>query len=506
MGSKKIIKMALAILITTMTAQDALFARSKKADKGNVNQALPKKKVGGEAERAPASAEKKEEDKVTAVSDSKTNQAIIDAEEAYTPAPSKTEITELEKKQLYPYGALNQLRDEELDNYKRTEEIERKQVEISDKYEQEKKDAEIQIARKKYQIEGYKLRQKDAEAQIRILNTDLKYTQDRLDTTEKQLQAVEQDSKATESQYQTIHGQLEGTRTKLQETLENLKQQKEKAERAYARRQVEIQRMRTEISGLETDIARADARKTAVEADEMKARADWLIVKKQIEDKMNEKKAIMAQLDEARKKYEKANASLQSAKNDLSNSEKDKNQLLAKVQGEIAKYEKEIESSKRSKDKAEEDRVRIEAETEKWKTHAAKLKEARDKATEESSEASTFVIRSAVELETAKAEKSQEEAKSNIIASRREKSTAQVRGLASAAEAAQVLEGARPYIVVKDCNIHRKPASEYKIIGQFESGKSVLGQVSEKENWIKVQAPNGADGFIEKYCIKREGN
>ena len=331
MRCKNIIKMALAILISTMTAQEALFAKSKKAEKGSGYQALPKKKISGEEERAPASADKKGEDKVTAVSDSKTNQAIIDAEEAFAPAPTKTELTELEKKQLYPYGALNQLRDEELENYKRTEDIERKQIEISDKYEQEKKDAEIQIARKKYQIEGYKLRQKDSEAQIRILNTDLKYTQDRLDTTEKQLQAVEQDSKATEAQYQTMHGQLEGTRTKLQETLENLKQQKEKAERTYARRQVEIQRMRTEVAGLETDIARADARKTAVEADEMKARADWLIVKKQIEDKMNEKKAILVQLDEARKKYDKANASLQSAKNDLASSEKDKEQLLKKV-------------------------------------------------------------------------------------------------------------------------------------------------------------------------------
>lgn len=401
--------------------------------------------------------------------------------------------------ELYPDGALMQVYQEELIEIKRTEEAERKAVQTRDEYEKRKVESEQQIAAKKYQIENYKMRQEKVQSDVDMMKVELNDLTAKQNEAEGELKIVEQKAQEHFQTMDSTRQELADNQKRLEETVEQLRITRDKTAAAVNKGQIEIQRMRAEMAVLDAEVQKADSKKTELEAAEMKTRTEWMAIKQQIEDYNVQKAEYNKQAVEARVRYEKAQKDLKLAQNEVLIAEKDNKQTAFKVSAEVERLEAAIINAAKSKAMAEANKLRLEAETEKLKAYVAMVRQTKDKASEDQKDAEGLVMQSKLALETAKAELTKEVAKGDSDEFRSKKTEARLRGLASAAEASEMLDGGRLWQSSKSCKLYRRPSTSSQEMGTVVPGRRLVGsEVSGA--WIKLMNTSGSAIYVDKSC------
>jgi len=403
------------------------------------------------------------------------------------------------QQELYPDGALQQVYQEELIEIRRTEEAERKAVQAHDEYEKKKVDAESQIAAKKYQIEGYKMKQEKVAGDMETMQVELSDLTTKQRDTEAELRIVEQKAQEHFQVMDQTKQELENSQKHLTESLDKLRDARDKTAANVTKGQIEIQRMRSEMAVLEAEVQKADSKRAELEADEMKTRSEWMAFKQQVQELNSQKAEYNKQLADAKNRYEVAQKELKQAQSEFVATEKEKNALASKVNADVMKYEQQILAATRQKAMADTEKLRLDVETEKLKSYVSMVRTTKDKAVDDQKDAEGLVMQSKLALETAKAELTKEVAKGDGDEFRAKRTEARLRGLASAAEASNMLEGGRLWVSTKPCKLYRRPSTSAQEMGSVSPGRRLVGsEVSGA--WIKLMNTSGSEIYVDKAC------
>lgn len=405
--------------------------------------------------------------------------------------------------EFYPEGALMQVYQEEIIEVKRTEEAERKAIQARDEYEKKKVEAEEKIQNKKFQIEAYKMKQEKVIQDVEVMQVELADVSKKKKSAEVELKLVEMKMQETNQTHDVTKQELEDSRNRLADTVEKLRVTRDKSAVALNKGLIEIQRMRSEISVLEAEIQKADAKRHEYEAQEMKTRSEWMAFKQQIEELNAQKAEYNRQWADAKTRYENSQKELRQAQNELVIAEKEKNTTAAKVGAEVLRLEAAMQQANRSKTMAEAEKMRVESETEKLKTYIMMVRQSKDRAVEEQSDAEGVVMQSKLALETAKAELTKEVARGDSDEFRSKKTEARLRGLASVAEASNMLDGGRLWVSTKGCKLYRRPSHTAQEMGDLNPGRRLVASEASG-NWIKLMNTSGSEIFVDRGCGKFE--
>lgn len=423
--------------------------------------------------------------------------AVAESEPMKSPAPPVPEQL------AYPESALIQAHQEEVAEMKRAEEAERKAIQARDEYESKKVEVENQIAAKKFQIESLRMKTEKVQADLEIYQTEINHLNEQQSKTEAEWKDIDVQARQHSNNAESTKRQLEVAQTKLNETLDGLRVARERTKQAMNKNQIEIQRMQAEMAVLEAEAEAAQTKRAQIEADEMKTRADWLSVRQKVEELENQKRQFEQHVADTQKRYEQALKDLKTAQNDLGQAEKEKNQYANRMQAEVVKLESQIASANRARSMAEAERIRNEAETEKLKAYVTMVRQSKDRAVQTQEDAEGVVLQSKLALETAKSELTKEVARGDKEEFRVKRSEARLRGLASAAEASEMVEGGRVWLSSKTCKLYRRPSVSSQEMGVVNPGRRLVG-AEVGGAWVKLMNTSGSQIFVDRDCGRFE--
>lgn len=399
----------------------------------------------------------------------------------------------------YPEAPLADVMSKEDIEQKKAEELEAKAAEQRDQYEKHKRDVEQQISAHKYNIEGLKMRQEKAQSEIEELNTALQDVNGRIEGLSSQSAKLEEDTQRTVEYLDSLRAELGNRQKLLSDKMVALQRARQESENVIYMKSVEVQRMKNEMAQAETKVADAEALRADLEAEEMKTRTTWMQTKLNISDKMHQKDESIAQAREAKEKHDRAVADLNVARAELAKAEKARAETAAKTSAEVARYESEMINASKSRVAAESERIRLETEANKLRDYASRIKSNRDQSVSESQDAGSMVLRTKVAVETARTELATAMQADDQSASKRKKSEAQERGLASAKEAADLFAGARRWVTTSKCRAYAKP-KESGPSEQYSSGSRVMAREYSNPDWVEVVTGSGVSAYLKQTC------
>lgn len=399
----------------------------------------------------------------------------------------------------YPHGALTNAYYMEKSEQAKADEMEREVVRKRDQYENERRDVERQIAGHKFQVEQLKNRQAAAQEELEKIQADMVHVRGEIEQYQAEHRKVEDDARETLLTLQSQRQELEMNQQKLEKELADLTMARKRSEREIHEKSINLQHMRANITHTETRIAAAEAKRAQLEAEEMKARTDWLQVKSQLSEMQTQQEVATSQLEDARTRWNKAQKDLSDTKADLAKVKKNRDQVVGRAQEEVARYEKEIMAANRAKIAGEAEQVRMSSEIEKMHDYASRIRETRDQAVEQEAEVNGLVLRTKVAVETARTELGRDVDAVDRRGFIEEKEQARRRGLASAAEAASMLGGARVWTTTSRCKAFRQPNSSGPAVGFFDSGKKLMGKEFDSD-WTEISNGTGKTVYVESRC------
>ncbi len=402
------------------------------------------------------------------------------------------------KAKYYPEASLVQIYNQQQIEQKKAEDMEQKAVQDRDLYEKQRRDVETQVANHRFQIEGLKMRQEKAQSELDLLAVDLQHVNGDLSSYQAEHQQLQESSKATLYYLETQRTELAAKQKALTEELAALAATRQKAEREVYTMAMDIERFRNEIARGETRVQEAEAKRAALDADEMKVRAEWVQTKMAAAEHMRQRDDALAQLAETKKRFEQAQKELTQSKQDLAKAEQGRNDTSRKVQGDVARYESDILAANKKRIGNEAENIRLESEVLKIKDYASRLKESRDQSIEQSTNTDGLVLKSSLALETARSALTSTVEGSDQKSFRAEKVRHQARGLAAAEEASHLVDGGRIWITDKNCNAFGKPGAK-EAAGFFGSGKRLLAK-DHGSRWVEVLNGTGSSVFIKRDC------
>lgn len=259
------------------------------------------------------------------------------AESAYDVSPKVS--LEPPSAEAYPEGAVIHAYQEELYELKRAEEAERKAVRARDDYERKKVEAEKEISAKRFQIEGYKMKQEQAASEVESMSIEMTDLEKQHLAAESDLRLIEQRAAAHFTLADDVRRNLAETKAKLEDSLDRLKAAKELTAKNINKNNIEVQKMRAETAVLEAEVESVESQKATLEAEEYRSRTEWVAIKKQIEEKNAEKAKSLASLNDSKKKLESAQKDYRVAKNELDSAEKSRAETEVRVMAEVKKLD-----------------------------------------------------------------------------------------------------------------------------------------------------------------------
>ncbi len=399
----------------------------------------------------------------------------------------------------YPEAALTDTLSKEEIEQKKADELEDKATRERDQYEKHKREVEQKISAHKYNVEGLKMRQEKAQSEIEELNAALRDVDGRIEGLSAQSAKLEEDTQRTVEYLDTLRTDFANRQKALTDKMVALQKARQDSENVIYMKSVEVQRMKNELAIAETKVQDAEALRADLEAEEMKTRTTWMQTKLNISDKMHQKDEALASAREAKEKNDRALVELNTARTELAKAEKVRSETAKKTAVDVARYESEMIAASKNKVAAESERIRLETEANKLHDYASRIKTTRDQSVSESQDAGSMVLRTKVAVETARTELAASMQANDQTVSRKKKSEAQERGLASAKEAADLFAGARRWVATAKCRAYSKPKAD----GPFEaysSGSRVMAREYSNPDWVEVVSGSGVSAYLKSSC------
>lgn len=403
----------------------------------------------------------------------------------------------------YPDAAQQLIDRKELDEIKRTEEMERLLSREQDRLEQKKREAEALVSLKKQNIEALKSRQEKARQEIEILSVELSAVTQKREALEAEHAKVQDTADSIVADLVETERNLKSKQTELADRFQALQYARDKAQREIQKVSLNIQRMSSEISKVEAQIADSESRRSVIEAEEMKVRTEWLQANQQIQDREDERLQAAQQTDEAARKLAKAKSELKQVRDDLQKIDQETTINLKQARSQISRLESEISDSNRARESALAQSKKLEEETSRLVALADEMKTRRDLAKNDQLEAEGILMKSTVAYEKSKTDVVKQKVAGDISSSDLKRDQARSRGLASAEEASKLLEGMRPWVVVNQCKVYDKASESSRVLGKYPLGKKLLG-LEQQESWVKLKGGSGRFVYVKRDCGKFE--
>ena len=398
----------------------------------------------------------------------------------------------------YPESILREAYAQETQERLRLEELERRAVRDKADYERRVVEIEQAVLAKKLQTESYQLKAEELHTQLETMNTELFDAKSKNQNADIDIKVHEDHFQKVQSEFDAVNKEHSFAKQELERKESELSNLKAKLELSVAKYRVESEKMRQDISVMEAEIASADAKRADLETSEMQVRVEWLANRQEAQDKRDLKEKYIAQANDSKRK-------LELAKQELSKSQQELNKLAADVKKQsemtrasVQKYEKEMLEIARKKAVAEADTMRVESEKEKLSKYVDNVKAARNSQSKNMEDTQSALIQSRLALESVKTDLTKIVAGDQKVEFESQKMESRIRGLASAAEASEILDGGRLFITNKTCPSYRRPASQSPEAYQIEAGKKLLGRESVG-SWIKLTS-EGKSIYIDKSC------
>ncbi len=400
--------------------------------------------------------------------------------------------------QYYPEASLTQIYTQEQIEQKRADEMEHKAVEQRDYVEKQKREVEKQVAAHRYNIEGMKMKQEKAQSELDSIAVDLSHVNGDLASYQSEHQQLEESSKATLNYLEGQRNELANKQQAVDQELHALSEARKKAEKEVYAMGMDVEHYKMEIARAETKIQEAGAARASLEADEMKVRGEWMQTKMAAAEHARMREEALADLAEAKKRFEQAHKELSVAKADLAKAEKARNDTSKKVNTQVAQFESDIMKANKNRILNEAERIRLESEVTKIQDYAARIKDSRDQAVDQSAASEGLVMKSSLALESARAALTTSVEGQDQSAYRADKMRHRARGLAAADEAAHMLPEGRVWVTSKSCKAYGKPDGSSPA-GFFDSGKKLLGK-DHGSRWVEISNGSGTKVFVDSHC------
>lgn len=427
-----------------------------------------------------------------------------------------------------------------------SEESKAKQLEERASLERERserrmKQVESEISNQRYMIQSYKARQDQAKREYDMLSITTVDLEKRLEDIKAEKKDFEKNSSEQIAALEAQRSEAQAQQKRLDADILELSKARKKAERQIMNLSMEVQSMKAGVDRLQAARAELESKTAETEADEMRIRTDWMQSKVQTQEHIKQRDESLARLAEAKKRRDIAVNDLKSAQAELAKAQKDRDVSMKTAETEVARMEKEIQSAHRSRIASESEQIRLDAEVAKIREYVARMKESHDQALEQADASEGLVWKSNLNLETARTELAHSVSmrdKENFI---KTKEDARARGMAAAAEAAELMEAAKvpariekpsipearseetpkkretaslvgqpdppsmtkPWITNSKCDAYERPSKATKPVGFLNAGQRVTGR-QLKSGWVKLQNPDGAIVYVDGKCGQYE--
>ena len=399
----------------------------------------------------------------------------------------------------YPHGALNNSFYQEQSELHKTEQMERDAIFKRDEMEKQKREVERQIAVHKFEIENLKNRQAKAQEELELIAVNKQHVNDQTATYEADQKKLIEDTEHTLALLKGERDDLQAKQDRMEKLLTALNESRKRSEREVYTKSMEMQRMKSENARLETKVAATEAKRAEMEADEMKVRTEWMQTKMASSDLQKQNDEATSQMNEAKGRWNQAQKELAEARTDLNRTQHQRDVTVDQVKTDVERYEREILAASKARIGSEAEQIRLASEAEKMKDYADRIRDTRDQASEQEADLNGMVLRTKVAVETARTELTKDVEGADRKSLIAEKETSKRRGLASAADATNLLGGSRIWATTTKCKAYKKPDKLSPAAGYFDSGRKLLGK-DKDGGWVEITNGTGKSVFVESQC------
>lgn len=433
----------------------------------------------------------------------------------------------------YPESALHEVIKESAAEEAKAKEAEEKSVAERERYERRVRQVKQEIANKRYEIEGYKMRQDKAQQELAGLAVSISDLDARLQSLSDEHHEFNNNTAVQMRDLEAQRKEYTEKQKSLDFEIAELSKARKRAERAIVNQSMEVQSMKAGIARLEASKAELESKTAEMEADEMKVRTEWMQTKLAVAENTKQRDEANAHYTEAKAKRDSALKDLQVSQGDLAKAQRDRNEAMKKAEAEVAKFEKEIASAHRARIASESEQIRLDAEVAKIREYVVRMKESHDDALEQADKSSGLVLKSTLNLETARSELARSVAASDKNNFENQKESARARGIAAAAEAADMVQqiaanspaprktasapapqtpsavkttaanGRRLWVTNANCTAYEKPDKGARAVGFLNEGEHFSSLPAKKAGWVRIYSPAGTI-YVEGTCGKYE--
>lgn len=398
----------------------------------------------------------------------------------------------------YPYGALYESYKEEFSAQKKTKEEEQRAAKARAEYENKKAEIDREISVRRQKIFELKASGDDAKDQVRMMETELESIAKQQKEAEESLATIAKKSDEILNMADSRKKELNDSKIKLLENLDQLKSLRERTQKNFYRAKIQIQRIESEIAVLDTETTAIEVEVHNVQSAEIKAKAEWLSLRGEVEKHRGEKNKANQMLADARAKLNAALKDLSLAKADLMQAEKDKNQTEMAVNAEVRKLEESTSNAIKTKAYADVERVKLDSEVDKLKLYGDTVRRTNKDTLEAMRNSQYDLMESRLSLESFKSSLIKETANDEKMKLENQKSAIKERNLASVLDQKQVLNDGKKWSFAKECPVYKRANSKSETITRLPAGEKVLA-TKFYGKWIKVMTA-GTVGYSYNDC------
>ncbi|MDG0817487.1 coiled-coil domain-containing protein [Bdellovibrio svalbardensis] len=408
--------------------------------------------------------------------------------------------------ELYPDGALQKARKEELDEIKRAERAKDLAVKDAEDYEQRKKDAEREIQIKRRKIEDAKIEQDKMKKEQEFYEADLVQVQASKAKVDRDYTLVKESIDKYSQEFAQVKNDYEKKKNEYAQQERALKIAERDSELKINNMQVEMEKMRREISTAEGDISKSMNRKARIEAEQVRSKSE-------LEDVANQLAATKQKRDELSDELRQANHILNNQQNEIAEHKRElvaMNAEMVQIANQTSKAKAKIlaDAKKMEYQIAENNGIRMTLEAEKAKYEAENVKlmaalasaRSRNEASQMAMEQDrAMVLETRLKIEKTKTEISRLDSEDKKAKMDSDTLKVKMRNLASMASNSDLDESAiSKWIMKKSCYLRTEPRESAEKVGIMEKNKALAGQVAGA--YIKLLNSSGRPMFVNKNC------
>ncbi len=408
------------------------------------------------------------------------------------PAPAATDVDSPNVEILNMYAS-------ELYEIKKTEDAERDSVRLKESADGRQVQYRAQMIARKAKIELFKRRQEQIRTEIKLMDDEVVAYQKKSEKIEGEYGKAEQEHEDFQANLEAERQKLDSMKVKYETALEQLEERNERTKKSIALNLTQNLQLKMQLANTATAIESIETQVADAKADEMKAKAEWMSLKSQIEDQKGEKSKRLQAVTDAQKEYQKALAAQKAAVQEFAVVQKSFAEVSRKANEDVRRLEDATLNAQKSKMISNTNQMRAEAESDKIKGYVSMVKKAATEMIASEHDSQDLLRGAQLALETARSELSMGVAQADQTTFRREQRRAEVRSLASVEQSEAIMPEGKSFVLKMSCQAHQRARSASPAAGtEFTAGYRLAASPGPGK-WVTTQV-EGHEAYVKSEC------